>query len=272
MKKASIRLSLSGFLFEDNSRKQSLTFKNFAILAREAGYTGVELRKTQISLDTPADTIAQYRTILDDNDLSVTCMTPRGLPTPTEERNEYFKRYLELAGKMRCPLLKISGGAVKDIDWLSRAVETAASYEIDLAINTHVNSPTETVSGALELANSINSSHFGLLYDCMHLCIANEDYLNAIETLYPHICGLLVQCLRPSANGEKPVIQHAGKDYSKTCIDQTPIQDWSAVISKFKSLGYNGWITVIENSWPVDQQKDIAIRTAKQLQKLWQEE
>ena len=271
MKQQSIHLSLSGFLFEDNRGKQSLTFNDFATLAHEAGYAGVELRKTQINLDMPTDTVDQYRTILDDNDLSVTCMTPRGLPISIEERNEYFKRYLELAVNMRCPLLKISGIAVKDTSWLSNAVQIAANYDIDLAINTHINSPTETVFGAQKLAHSIGSSHFGLLYDCMHLCIADEDYLSAIETLYPHIRGLLVQCLRPAAEDEIPVIQHTGKTYAKTCIDQTPIQDWAAVISKFKSFGYDGWITVIENSWPVEQQKDIAIRTAKQLRKLWHE-
>ena len=98
---------------------------------------------------------------------------------------------------------------------------------------------------------------------------ANEDYLDAIKILYPHINGVLVQCLRPAEQNDTPIIQHNGQTYVKTCIDQTPIQDWPAIISKLKLFNYDGWITVIENSWPVDQQKDIAIRTAKYLQKLW---
>ena len=270
MKRKPIRLSLSGFLFENNGT-QSLSFSDFAVLAQEAGYKGVELRKTQINLDTPPNLVKEYREILNGNDLCVTCMTPRGLPVDKNDRDEYFNKYLNLAANMKCDLLKISGTAVKDTNWLRHAIQLASSYNIDLAINTHINSPTETTAGSLTLASAIQSSHFGLLYDSMHLSIANEDYLNAIKILYPHINGVLVQCLRPAAKDEIPAIQHSGKNYAKTCIDQTPIQDWPAIISKLKLLNYDGWITVIENSWPVDQQKDIAIRTAKYLQKLWRE-
>jgi len=46
-----MKLSLSGFLFEDDYATQSLSFADFAALARDAGYSGVELRNTQVNQD-----------------------------------------------------------------------------------------------------------------------------------------------------------------------------------------------------------------------------
>ncbi len=270
MKKQFIKLSLSGFLFETEKGKQSISFAEFCELANANGYNGVELRKTQITPDTPPNTIKQYRIILNDNGLSVTCITPRGIPSGNgNARNDFFKRYLDLANSMECKLMKIAGANVNDHDWLRNAVQEASGRGIDLAINTHINSPTETVAGALNLTKKINSPHFGILYDCMHLCIADEDYLGAIDKLYPTIRGILVQCLCPAEKGENPTIIHKGKKYAKCRIDQNPIQDWPSIISKLKSLNYNGWITVIENSWPQNQQKKVAINTAKYISELW---
>ena len=48
-----MHFSLSGFLFEDDRRTQSLTFPAFCKLAARLGYSGVELRKTQVDTNTP---------------------------------------------------------------------------------------------------------------------------------------------------------------------------------------------------------------------------
>ncbi len=263
-----MRLSLSGFLFEDDYRTQSLSFADFAALARRAGYSGVELRGTQVSLETSVDVVARYRAILDDHGLCVTCMTPRGLPMEFEERDEMFLRYLDLAERMNCQLLKVSG----ESGWLRKAACKAAARGIVLATNVHVNSPAETVAGAKTLLEAVDHSNFGLLYDPMHLAIAGEDYLGAIETLYPHIRGVLVQCVRPALDGEEPVIAHRSKGYVKTLIDDEPVQDWPAVSGRLKRLGYDGWITVIENAWPQEQREEVAIKTADYLRELWEGE
>ena len=262
-----MQLSLSGFLFEDNYNSQSLDFADFATLAHSDGYAGLELRKTQVNLETPADVVKKYRSIADDNGLCITCMTPRGMPESATERDEFFDRYLDLAERMGCKMLKMTGQPA----WFGAAAQQAANRGIFLAINTHTNSPTETVAGTKSLLDEVNHPNFGLLYDPMHLCIAGEDYLGAIDKFYPHIRNILVQCLKPADEGQKPAISFGGKDYVKTRIDDNPVQDWSTIFERFKSLGYDGWVTLIENSWPADQRKDIASRTAQHIRRLWEQ-
>ncbi|MFH1614834.1 MAG: sugar phosphate isomerase/epimerase [Planctomycetota bacterium] len=260
-----MQLSLSGFLFEEDYKRQSLSFEDFAVLARQAGYTGVELRDTQINLNTSGNAVSQYRSVLDDNGLCVTCMIPRKMPLEDEERSDLFARYLDLAAKMGCRLLKVSGNP----HWLRLATHKAAGYGIVVATGTHINSPTETVSGTKKLLEEVNHHNFGLLYDCMHLAIAAEDYLGAIDILYPHIYNVLVQCVHPTDKGENAVITYANTKYVKTRIDERPIQNWPAVFAKLKHLGYNGLITVIENTWPIEKRKDIAFVYAKYIKELW---
>lgn len=260
-----MKLSLSGFLFEDGYRTQSLSFADFAALARDAGYEGVELRHTQVALDTPADIVAQYRAILDDNGLCVSCMTPRGLPVEIQERSERFRHYLDLAVRMDCRLLKVGG----EPQWVRQAAGLAAERSIALATNTHLNSPTATVAGTEALLDEVDHPNFGLLYDPMHLAIVGEDYLGAIRALYPRIRNVLVQCVRLAAEGETHAISHMGRDYVKIRIDENPIQDWPTVLGKLKQLGYDGWITVIENAWPQEQREMVAVRTAEHIRELW---
>ncbi len=260
-----MKLSLSGFLFEDDYKMQSLPFADFAELAKDYGYAGVELRNTQVSIHIPGEVVSEYRSILNDYGLCVTCMTPRGLPIEMQERNELFLRYLELAGQMDCKLLKISG----EPQWLRHAADLAQKRGIMLATNTHLNSPTETVAGTRTLLKEIEHPNYGLLYDPMHLAIAGEDYLGAIEIFYPRICNVLVQSVRLAEQGENPVISHNEKDYIKTFIDETPIQDWPAIFRKLKQTGYDGWITVIENAWPLEQRETVALRTAEYIRDMW---
>lgn len=262
-----MKLSLSGFLFEDDYKTQSLSFEDFVNFARKTGYEGVEIRNTQINLHTSKDAILKYKSILNDNGLCVTCMTPRGLPVEIQERNDLFARYLDLAVIIDCRLLKISGSIKKD--WLCQAAQLAGEYSIELGLNNHINSVTETISGTKILLQDVDQSNFGILFDPMHLSLSNEDYIGAIDVFYSKIFNVLVQCVRQAGKDEKPVITHAGKEYVKTCIDENPLQNWPAIVEKLKQHGYDGWITVVENAWPCNQRKDIAARTAAYLRNIW---
>ena len=110
-------LSLSGFLFEDDYRSQSLSFPAFCQLARASRYDGVELRRTQVSPQTPVDERHQLLRIAGDQGLSVTCLTARGMPSQGVERDDFFAGYLELCRDLSCGLLKVGG----EPEWLARA-------------------------------------------------------------------------------------------------------------------------------------------------------
>ena len=258
-------LSLSGFLFEDGYKTQSVPFERFVELARAAGCAGVELRTTQINLQMPPDQIARRRAAVDDCGLRVTCMTPRGMPADGSQRDEFFARYLNLAGQMGCRLLKIGGRP----QWLRDAAERAGQRGIALAVNTHLNGPTETVAGTIELLEEVGHPNYGLLYDCLHLAIAGEDYVAAIDRLLPHVRNILVQCVRAAEPGQPPAVSHGGRDFAKARIDEVCLQDWPAVLGRFKQLGYDGLVTVIENGWPAEQREAVARDWADHLRRLW---
>jgi len=107
-----MQLSLSGFLFEEKYQLQSLDFPSFCTLARSAGYDGVELRRTQVNLQTSANQRRQIQLQVKDQGLQVTCLTARGMPAAAPERDAFFLGYLDLCRDIDCSLLKIGGDLV----------------------------------------------------------------------------------------------------------------------------------------------------------------
>jgi len=261
-----MRIGLSGFLFEEDYRRQSVSFEQFCRIARSAGYDGVELRRTQITPDSPADEKGRMRAVLSEQGLEVVCLTARGMPSGGQERDDYLQRYLALCQEFGCGLLKAGGEPA----WLGEAAARAEEFGVRLATNTHLNTPLETVAGIAEYLREIGTDKFGLLYDCMHLAIAEQDYLGGIETFCPRIGNVLIQCVRPGGEGEEAVISREGRGFVRTRIDQEPVQDWPAVFEKLKRLNYEGWITVIENGWPADQREEVAYVTARYVREVWE--
>lgn len=260
-----MQLSLSGFLFEDNYTDQSVSFEEFCRIASSAGYQGVELRRSQITPDTPQAQRRQMLAIVKEHGLSVTCLTARGLPTDGPPRDSFFAGYLELCRELGCRLMKISG----DSTWLRDAASRAAEAEVALAANNHIGARTETVAGAVEYLREIGHPNYGLLYDSLHLMVKGEDYLGGVDALFPYIRNVLVQCVRPAAAGESPSLTVDRRDFVKARIDDPGVQNWRTIIEKLKALRYRGQVTVIENGWPQDQRKQIAAGTAEYLIDLW---
>ena len=84
-------LSLSGFLFEDVYRTQSVSFEQFCDIARSAGYQGVELRRTQVTPQTPPDERRRLLEIVKSAGLTVTCLTARGIPDSGIDREQFLE-------------------------------------------------------------------------------------------------------------------------------------------------------------------------------------
>ncbi len=247
-KEERMKLALSGFLFEDRYDSQSLSFAAFCANAGNWGYEGVELRRTQVSPRTPRRERMQLLRIVRDHGLSVLCLTTRGMPAEGPARDEFFDRYLELCVDLECTLLKTSG----ETEWARAAAEQAKTAGVTVASNNHINSPLETVAGTWAFFASVNHSNFRLLYDSLHLMQKGEDYLDCIPEFAPITANVLAQSRKIDANGtpQRVLPGTAGS------------QDWPAIVARFKECGYNGWITVIENGWPVEERENVARENA----------
>ncbi len=258
-------LSLSGFLFEDEYRRQSLPFPHFCALAHDAGYDGIELRRTQIDPDaSPArrrETLAAVR----DAGLTVTCLTARGMPAGGAARDHFFDRYLGLCEDLRCPLLKVGG----EPDWLRQAAARSEPKGVALAANNHLGGPFESVAGTHRVLGEVDHPNFGLLYDPAHLTAAGQDCVAAIEALLPRVRNLLVQSMRRADDDERAAWVHGDRRYVHAPVDDPAVQPWAAILRAFRGGGYDGPITVIENGWDVSQREEVARRCAACLRDWW---
>jgi sugar phosphate isomerase/epimerase len=260
-------LSLSGFLFEDNYHTTSLSMESFLTLARNAGYSGVELRETQVNLRTSSQDRKDILRLINDAGLVVTCLTARGLPAAGAERDTFFQQYLDLCRDLECALLKISS----DPDWLRWAAQKAEECQVVLATNNHIGGMLETVDGTRKYFSEIGHRNFGLLYDSLHLMVSDQDYLGCIEEFRNMTQNILIHSVRPVKPGEKPAIEKNGQGWIHALTDEPGVQDWREIFRRFKQRGYDGLITVIENGWPTDRRKYVAGYYAEAIKRLWNE-
>ena len=262
-----MRLSLSAFLFEDDRNAMTIEFGRFVELARSVGCDAVELRHSQANPGTPRESVQRCKALLDEAGLFVAALNPRHVPPEGRERDRYFDAYLDVAVALGARLIKISGTP----EWLRGAATRAMERGIVLAVNTHVQAVTETIQGALGLARQVDHPNFGILHDAVHLKVAGEDEVRAVDELYPFIRGVLVQCLRPARPNEQAVFSYHGRDYARTVMDETPVQDWPAIVRALKGRGYDGWIGIVENGWLPERRAEVALRTVRHIRRLWNE-
>ncbi len=258
-------LALSGFLFEERYRAQSVSFARFCRIARSAGYGGVELRRTQIAPDAPPARRRELADIVRGEGLTVTCLTARGLPAGGDERDAFLDRYLELCADLDCRLLKISS----DPAWLPEAAERAQAHGVMLAGNNHVGSALQTVAGTRRLLSQVAHRNYGLLYDSAHLYMAGEDYLGCIPSLLPHMRNLLVHSFRRATGVDTPFLVHDGQGWGAALPNAPGVQDWPAILSACRRHGYDGLITVIESGWSAASRESVARHNADCIRRWW---
>ena len=240
--------SLSGFLFEDSGSCQSVPFDEFCALAAGLGYSGVELRRTQVNIGTPKERRRELLDCVLSEGLAVTCLTTRRMPSSGVERDSFLLSYLELCSEMRCNLLKTSG----EPGWMNWAARQAEPMGISIAINNHIDTVTETVAGTEQFFVETGHPNAKLLFDPRHLYHRGEDYIDAVGRFGPRIANVLVQSIRPCGEGKG-----AGK-FIRCMPDDPGAQDWRGIYRELKAIGYNGLVTVIENGWPVQERDSVA--------------
>jgi len=260
-----MELSLSGFLFEEEYRSQSLEFAEFCELAQRAGYDGVELRRTQVDPRASVSQRSAMRRSVGNHGLRVTCLTARGMPAGGDERDTFFASYLELCADLGCRLLKIGG----EPEWLCGAAEMAGEQGVTLASNNHVGNPLETVEGTRALLAAVSHPGYGLLYDALHLNLSAQDYVGCIPELSARTENVLVHSMRKGRHGDTPDIERDGQGWVKCLPDDGGAQDWHAVLATFRRSGYDGPVTVIESGWPEAEREHVARHCAAVLRRMW---
>ena len=105
----------------------------------------------------------------------------------------------------------------------------------------------------------------------MHLRAGGQDYIGCIPEFAPLTKNILIQSRRLRREGDEVIFPIKGGDWIPALPDEEGVQDWKAVFAAFQKQGYDGLVTVIENSWPFGHRKEVARRCAEILPRLWRE-
>ena len=241
-----LKLALSGRLFE-REYTDNIPMREFAEIASGTGYQGVELRRTQVSLETPGAQVKESAGILKDHGLEVVCMTPRGYPVLDDE--DLFIRYLELAGEFECRLVKMGddGGAPEKT---RRCAEIARRHGIRIGLNNHIGTEekpncTETIDRTVQHLKRVDHPNFGILFDVCHLFISGSDYgPEAIEKIKDRIFYVLFQYVVETGVEDAELVFH-GRGFETAVIGEPNGPDFNKVFEGLKQSDYNGYLGVI---------------------------
>ena len=122
--------------------------------------------------------------------------------------------------------------------------------------------------GTTDHLQAVKHRNYGLLYDAMHLHAGQQAYLECIPAFLPATRNILVHVLRPAPVESGSFVE----DWERALTEAVPYAaDWRAVLGTYRSLGYDGLVTLIENGWPANEREGVARRGAEILRRLWEE-
>jgi sugar phosphate isomerase/epimerase len=248
-----VKLSLSTRIAESSSRKDlaEVPIEVLAPLASAAGFSGLSMRASVISVDAPPERAAGVRAVLDRHDLA-TSMVMGDIPLAANSRDATralrdITPYLDLAERLGSKLVRVMMHGSDDIPHAQRAADEALDRGITLAHQTHWGTLCETVHGTLETARGVGRENFGITFEPANLMACGEDYgADAIARLAPHLVNVYFQNVQLDSAGT-----HIFKTWARGPVPlrYLPLAnsgglDASSMLVALRQVGYQGWFTV----------------------------
>jgi sugar phosphate isomerase/epimerase len=272
-----MKLSLSVRIAEEFHSKEStsMTLPELADLAVAAGYDALCMRASQVGIHSPADAVQRAASVLQARDLSVSMVTGDFDIVYNNERGPACLRnispYLELAARLKAPLIRVALKVEDDIAWAQRAADAAAGYGIRLAHQCHTQSLFETVEGIERTLQRIGRPNFGLIYEPANLELCGQDYgAKTIERLAPWIANVYLQNQVLRSNGKLTLHTWCR---GPVPFDLIPIHapggiDFETVFGRLAAIGYHGPVTVHQAGALGENPRETAALTADYLKRL----
>lgn len=182
---------LSGRVFERSMTEMRIDVEAFFDFAQKAGFDGVELRYSQINPESSSGEIDHVVSLSDETGLWVEMMKARGVSLDSPADLKGFKRYLDLAGAIRCRQIQVGG---EDASSIREAASLAEERGVKVGANNHIGSPLETIHGTFEFLETIDHPNYYLFLDPSHLWL-NKEIADAgfIEKIASRCSYLIVQ-------------------------------------------------------------------------------
>lgn len=246
-----------------------------ADLAVRAGYDALCMRGSQVGVHSPAPRVNEAAEILAARQLAVTMVTGDFDIVYNNDRGPACLRniepYLQLALKLKAPLIRVALKKEEDIPWAQRAADDAARVGLRLVHQCHTQSLFETVDGIERTLRAIDRPNFGLIFEPANLELCAQSYgPETIARLAPWIFNVYLQNQKLKSDGKITLNPWCRGPVS---FDLIPIHarggiDFERVFEGLSAIAYRGPVTVHQASGAGETPGESATATAKYLREL----
>lgn len=248
-----MKLSLSVRIAESAARKDraALPLETLAPLARAAGFEGLSMRASQLSVDMPPARVAAARRLLEGEGLAVSMVMGNvALAANTPDAPAALRDigpHLDLAAGLGARLVRVMMHGAADIPFAQLAADMAAGRGLALAHQTHWGTLCETADDALATVRAVDRANFGITYEPANLLACGGPHgADAIARLAPHLSNVYFQNVRLAPAGSHVFRTRrrgpVALDY--VALDDPRGFDWGALVGALRDAGYDGWISV----------------------------
>ncbi len=228
-----------------------MTIEALAPAAKAAGFAGLSMRASQVSVETPTERVAEVARLIDAEGLAVSMvMGNLALAANTPDAPDVLRHigpHLELADSLGCKLVRVMLQRSDDIAAAQRAADEAAERGISLAQQTHWGSVCETADEALDVVARVGRRNFGITFEPANLLACGERDVNAaVQRLAPHIVNFYHQNVRldPAGSHRFPTRARGLVHIMYVPLDAPSDIPAGPLIESLRQSGYDGWVTV----------------------------
>ncbi len=248
-----MKLSLSTRIAESSSRKDvaEIPIEVLAPLARAAGFAGLSMRASVVSVDSPPARVDQVRALLDHEDLAVS-MVMGDIPLAANSPGaplalRRITPYLDLAERLGGTLVRVMMHGEDDIAHARRAADEARERGMTLAHQTHWGTLCETIEGTLETVRRVARENFGVTFEPANLLACGEPHgEEAIRRLAPHLVNVYFQnvCVDPGGTHVFKSCMRGPVALRYVPLDDPEGLNAAEMVEALERAGYDGWVSV----------------------------
>lgn len=260
-----MKLSLSGRLIEMTKQSYAMTVEEFLQLTVRAGYQGVHLRDGQIDNLMREERFDELEALYTDHGLGCSMLWGR-LDSASFDADLTRKK---LSFLPRVGLDQLMIGYPTDIELIREWCDLAARQEIVLVIACHFNSMFEDILRARDFIRRVDRPNLGLNVDPLNIHMAEQDYglatLEQVKNLLRIVNvqgGVLHQ-------GDQTIHRYYRKTtptFRRVYLYEEDHLDIPQFISNLKTIGYEGFVNVLEPYSKDHNLARVATETARLLQ------
>lgn len=265
-----MKLSLSVRVAEPPKQKDvtALPFEALAAKAKAAGFAGLSMRASVVSVDSPPERVRAVRRVLDQTGLAASMVCgdiPLAANNAAATQALYnITPYLDLTQALGSTLVRVMMHSEADFPAARRAADEAAERGLVLVHISHWGTTFETVEESLATLKAIGRQNFRVCFEPGNLMACGGPHgPDALARLAPYLANIYFQNVRldPSSPIVFPSRRQGPVHLSYVPIDDPSGIDIRPLIDTLHEVGYEGWFSVHQPLFE-GQDVDSAMRLA----------